>query len=75
MGINSKIFLSEEVENTERKFGSTTRYLPAYIVDEGENEVAAMFTEHEIRVAVERALENPEDMPGEKGFFERLFFG
>ena len=75
MGIKSRMYLDEEVENTERIFGSTDRYLPVYFVDGDGNEVPGMFTEHAIRVAVETAAKNPEDMPGERGFFEKLFLG
>lgn len=76
MSIESKIFLNEKVENTERKFGSALEYQPLYVVMADGSEVPAMFTIDAIEDAIDRASRNPEDVPEEdKSFFEKLFFG
>lgn len=76
MGIDSRLWTSEKVKNTEHKFGETGGvYYPVYIEDENGNEVPAMFTKGQIDVAISRAARNPEDMPEDKSFFEKLFIG
>ena len=75
MGIESKLNLSEVVENTERKFGAALKYAPVYVVYPDGTEVPAMFTINAIENAIKTAAKNPEDMPNEKSFFERLFRG
>lgn len=77
MEIESKIFLNEKVENTERKFGSALEYQPLYVVMADGSQVPAMFTIDAIEDAIARAARNPEDMPDKesKSLFERLFLG
>ena len=75
MGIDSRIIEGEKVENTEFKFGETIEYFPAYLEDKNGSEIPLMFTEHELEVARIRASKNPEDMPEDKSFFEKLFKG
>lgn len=60
--VHSVIYLKEVVANTDRKFGSDTAYYPAW-VDTTVRYVPAVFTAHEIEMAVERAKKNPEDFP------------
>ncbi len=62
MDIKSKINMMEEVENKERKFGSTLNYYPAYIVMSDGEELPALFTSDQLKDAMERAAKNPEDL-------------
>jgi hypothetical protein len=61
--IMSRMYMSEAVHNKARKFGSATIYFPCW-VRSGARWNKALFTHTEIRAAVRRAHENPEDMPG-----------
>jgi hypothetical protein len=61
--VKSKVLLEEEVLNTERKFGSDTKYFPAYVKFTDGEHLPAMFTLDQIEDAIERANKNPEDMP------------
>ena len=73
MPCKSTINTSEKVENTERHFGSATEYYPCWIVT-GDKKEAAMFTEHDIQQAINRAVINPEDMPEkQQGFWASIF--
>jgi len=68
--MNSKIDLTEQVENKDRKFGSTTHYFPA----KTEDGQPLLFTENQINEALHRAKSNPEDMPAENSnLFDWLF--
>jgi len=72
--IDSKIYLKELVENTERRFGSDTEYYPVYIEDKNGDVYPALFTCAQIEAAMHRASVNTEDMPEEdKSFFDWLF--
>lgn len=75
--IESKIYLNERVENTERTFGSALEYQPLYVVMADGSEVPAMLTTAALAEGIERAARNQEDMPEQEGksFFERLFLG
>ena len=60
---DSKIYLTEKVDNTERKFGEALEYFPAEIVLEDGTKSWVMFTQSEIDVARKRAEKNKEDIP------------
>ena len=69
--MKSKIFIEEKVDNKEMKFGETTEYFPARVEYSDSDIKNALFTENEIKVAIERANKNPEDVP-EKTIWEAL---
>lgn len=69
--ISSRIELSEQVENKEFRFGQTSHYYPC-IVHTRHGEEPALFTLDQIQVAIERARDNPEDLP-KRSFLERIF--
>lgn len=71
--MESKIFLSKKVENKDRRFGSATEYYPAMVEDPDGIQTPALFTSAQIEEAQERAVRNPEDIPGEESFWGRLF--
>ncbi len=73
--MKSKIYLSEVVENKDRKFGSATEYFPCIIVDFDGKEHNALFTTSPIERATERADKNVEDMPKSHKSFIDLIFG
>ena len=51
------------VANTKRRFGSARVYMLTRLQGgRGKREFFAMFTPHEINVAVKRAARNPEDL-------------
>lgn len=70
--MKNKIYLSEKVENKDRKFGESLEYCPSVIVDEDGTESNALFTKEQIGVAIARADRNPEDIP-EKTVWQSLF--
>ncbi|MFN7782286.1 MAG: hypothetical protein ACK5PG_06090 [Lysobacterales bacterium] len=59
--VRSRIYASERTPNTERKFGSGASYYCAHI-DDGDTLRPLLFTEDQIAVALERAMNNPEDV-------------
>ena len=65
--MKSEILTEEKVENKNRKFGSCLVYFPCII--DGEK---ALFTNHELRTAIERGKINTEDFE-EKSFWEKIF--
>jgi aconitase A len=67
--IKSKINMKEELENKERKFGSTLNYYPAYVVMSEGEEVPALFTADQLKEAMDRAAKNPEDIEEEETSF------
>jgi len=69
MAKNGNIIL---VENTEKKFGAADEYFAVWVQNTKGKEFPLMFTERELRIAIERAEKNPEDVP-KKGFFTDLF--
>ena len=75
MGIESVIYESEVVDNTQFTFGETTEYYPAFWHRLNGNAVPVMFTRYDIMRAANRAAKNDEDMPARKGFLQKLFFG
>ncbi len=70
--MDSKILMTEKVENKERKFGSQLEYYPCKIITPS-GEANALFTKNQIEVAIERAARNPEDIPQDISFFDFLF--
>ena len=60
--IDSKIKMSEEVENKDRAFGSCSSYYPTYVVMVDGKEIPALFTIDQLNNAMERANRNPEDL-------------
>ena len=75
--VESEIKLEERVGNKERRFGESTDYYPVYIDDGVADEpVPALFTGNQIKVAIERAKKNMEDVPSkEGGGFLSFIFG
>lgn len=71
--MDSKIKLDEVVKNKDRHFGSQIYYYPCIVVDVDGNERNALFTENQIEVAINRADSNPEDIPKELTFWDKLF--
>lgn len=73
--IKSTLIMNEMVENTERKFGSNEAYFPCYVETPEDVLVAALFTEDQIRIAIQRAERNTEDISPNKegGLFDWLF--
>lgn len=70
--MKSKIILTEEVDNKDRKFGSSQTYYPVHIITESGTEINALFTDDQIATAIQRALRNPEDIP-EDSIWEAIF--
>ena len=64
--MKSKILMKEKVKNKERKFGSNLEYYPCKIVFENGDEIPALFTENQIKIAILRAENNLEDIPEDK---------
>ena len=78
MGIDSIVKETEKVTNTERTFGEVSEqegYYPFFREKENGEMRPAMLTPHMLDEAEAIAARNMEDMPGEKGFFEKLFKG
>lgn len=74
INVKSKIDVREGVENKQRMFGSAQKYFPAIVVTPAGDEVPALFTEDQIRIAKERGKKNVEDFPTKKGgLFSFLF--
>ena len=73
--IQSTIHLDEVVVNKDRKFGANREYYPVIVRTDDDQEAPALFTENEIAVARERAVENPEDCPEKKKTFWQSIFG
>lgn len=71
--IKGNIYVSEKLENKDRRFGACQEYIPALVTEERGAEVPALFTAHELDKAIERAARNPEDIPEDKSFFTKLF--
>ena len=67
--IKSKIYTSDFVVNTERRWNENRVYFFTYVYFDrspgvtNPTPVPAMFTHHQIKTAIERARNNPEDIP------------
>jgi len=70
--MRSKIYLTELVENKDRKFGSVLEYYPTRVELVDGTVYDALFTKHEIDAAMVRAQANYEDIP-RMTFLERIF--
>ena len=70
--MKSQIHARERVRNTARKFGSAQDYYPV-LVHLPNVSRPALFTEREIMEAIERARQNPEDVPA-PSWWERLMW-
>lgn len=64
--MSNSISSTNVVWNHQRKFGSALSYVLCKI--DGK---PALFTKKQLRIAVERASKNPEDLP--KSFWEKMF--
>lgn len=73
--MKSKIYLSEAVKNTERKFGAVTEYQPVIIVYPDGSEDRAMYTIATLKRGIKTAANNPEDWPEDFSFWDKLFLG
>ena len=65
--MESNICKAEKVDNKERKFGEVMEYYPCRI--DGE---PALFTRHQMDIAILRARRNPEDIPEDQSFWSFL---
>lgn len=63
MGINSRIYLDEKVENSDDHWSSDPFFYPCVVEDEDGNEDVVLFTHKELAKAYRRALRNTEDIP------------
>jgi len=78
--MDSAVYKRERVSNERRKFGSAVYYYPAFIVLENDQQIPALFTENQLKVAIERARKNEEDLKrdDDSNIFSKLatfFFG
>jgi hypothetical protein len=72
--VESVIDLNEEVENLERYRSANPSYFPCYVKLIDNTVSPALFTKHEISVALERANKNLEDLgPQDLSWFEQVF--
>jgi hypothetical protein len=73
VNVESQINLAEVVPNNERKFGSATAYYPCKVKMQDGTVKVALFTENEIKLCIERAERNPEDIPQANSIWEAIF--
>ena len=72
--MESKIILSERVDNKKRLFGANMIYFPCTIETVTGEDVKALFTKNQIKVAIKRAKRNQEDFEEKPtGFWGKLF--
>lgn len=71
--MKSKLLKEERVTNDERIFGSTNYYYPCRIKTEDGEELVALFTEDQLKIAIARAGKNPEDIEKTKSFLTKFF--
>lgn len=64
--MKSIIFETERVRNHARRFGSAPLYYPSMVVLKDGQRMPALFTENELQDAIDRARDNPEDVPPER---------
>lgn len=70
--VQSVLYWSDATENTQRRFGSDTRYFVAYVVDSDGNPKPAAFTRQELLEAMRRGQANPEDIGPPAGALSRV---
>jgi len=61
--MKGRIYLTEKVDNSKRKFGEALSYFPAYIINENGDNIPVLFSADDISKAMERAKRNMEDVP------------
>lgn len=66
------IDIRKEVVNLDRKFGSDLYYIPVTIIDRDGVKRQGLMTHSQLDVAIERARQNPEDLPKRKSFWQKL---
>lgn len=71
--MKSVIYLSEKVENKDRRFGAALEYIPVTIVLTNGTELKGLFTVSMIREAVERGKVNHEDFPVKASLWQRIW--
>ena len=71
--MKSKILKDERISNDERIFGSAKHYYPCRIKTEDGEELVALFTEDQLKIAIARAGKNPEDVEKTKSFLTKFF--
>lgn len=73
--LDSKLFVSDKLQNTERKFGASLEYFPCAIILADGTVRPAFFTENMLKVAMETADKNIEDHGDlfDKSFLETVF--
>jgi hypothetical protein len=64
--MKSRIYTSEKLDNKDFRFGQTTSYFPAIVVDTNDEEHKALFTYDQLQRARIRAKRNQEDFPVSK---------
>lgn len=75
--MKSRIYINDAVKNQDKEVMAADQYFPCIIVINGYDK-AALFTRSQIRVAIDRARKNPEDIPKEsfiRKFFRKLING
>lgn len=71
--MNSKIYLVDVVQNTDRKFGSNNSYVYCDVVFEDGKVLPAMFTFSNLEIAIDRANKNKEDIPKQESWWKKIF--
>lgn len=71
--VDSIINMNEVVDNKERKFGSALQYYPAKVKTKTGESKVALFTDNELKIAMERAEINPEDIPQSSSIWDAIF--
>ena len=61
--MKSKLYMTEKVENQDRKFGATTKYYPMWVVDSFGFRRRALLTRDQLMSAIARGDTNREDFP------------
>ena len=74
MQIDGKIYASEKIANTQRKFGEQLEYYPAFLELENGTQMQLLFTKNQLDTALDRARNNPEDsVEGKTSLWSKLF--
>jgi hypothetical protein len=63
MMIQSKLILAEAVPNSRRRTSGAKEYFPVMVVHPQGHVLPALFSAHQLKVAMDRAKEQPEDAP------------
>ncbi len=78
--IRSKLYIFDVVKNTNAHKASQEKYFQCYVEVNGLVWKAALFTDSQVRIALNRAKKNPEDIlpmsivPHKASFLQRLKF-